>query len=321
MSQPPETTDSPAPSSTKRANDIFEACGPLSSDGAAAVLAYARAMIDRNRRFPAVLQHVAIWKFVGLVNDVAAEVKDVVYFKRYKRRHEYVFIASVYRALQARGDAGSMSLAQFKSRVLDARLNHMMVLERYRNTTGVSPLLLEASAVQGPRKLYHLIERDRISDVRHALEHVTHLLPDAARPAVASFARRVHADEALRGGRPRLITLGPEKFAARVQEFVDRESGDMSIATLFWKLEDRGEMTGIDFESFKARLLAAHRAGRLRLGAQKEMIRPDALFMPVATIQDGGVTWAVVQRSNLCLPIPWGPPSPPIIRRLVLHAP
>ncbi len=322
MTQPPETTDSSPPNSTKRANDLFTACGILSSDGAAAVLAYARTLVEKNRRWPATLQHVPIWKFVGIVDVAAEEIKEVVYVKeRRQARRELVFIASVYRHLQARGDASMMSLAAFKARVLEARASRMMIIERCRNTTGISPLLIEASTVQGPRGPFHLIERDAMDNVSHALEHVTSLLPDSARMTVASFARRVFADEALRDGRPRLITLEPEKFAARIQEFVDRELGDMPITTLFWKLEDRGEMTGIDIESFKTRLLAAHRAGRVRLGTQQETVRPDALFLHVPTIRDAGVTFSVVRRSNIPLPIPWGPPHPPIIRRLVLHAP
>lgn len=286
------------------------------------MLAYARTLVEKNRRWPATLQHVPVWKFVGIVNLAAAELKEVVSIKeRRQSRRELVFIASVYRHLLARGDASTMTLAAFKARVLEARAAHMMILERCRNTTGFSPLLVEASAAQGPRGPYHLIERNAIANVKHALEHVASLLPDAARMNVTSFARRVHADETLRDGRPRLITLESEKFAARIQEFVDRELGDMPITTLFWKLEDRGEMTGIDIESFKSRLLTAHRAGRLNLGTQIESIRADALFMHVPTIRDAGMTFSVVRRSNIPPPIPWGPPHPPIIRRLVLHAP
>lgn len=322
MTQPPESMDSSPSSSTKRSNDLFKACLILSSDGAAAVLKYAYTLLDKNRRWPAILAHVPTWKFAGIVRVAAAELKEVVYLKERRRsRRELVFIASVYRHLQARGDASGMTLAAFKARVLEARLDHTLVLERCRNPKGLSPLLVEASTVQGPRGPYHFIERDSIDDVKHALEHVTDLLPDSARTSVTSFARRVHADEMLRDGRPRLITLEPAKFAARIQEFVDRERSDMPITTLFWKLEDRGEMTGLDVESFKARLLGAHRAGRLELGTQGETFRPDALFMHVPTIFDAGVTFSVVRWSKIIPPIPWGPPHPPIIRRLVLHAP
>jgi len=322
MTQPPETTDSAPPNSTTRANDKRSACGILSSDGAAAVLPYARTMLEKNRRWPATLQHVPIWDFVAIVGVAVAEMKDVVYVKeRGQPRRELVFIASAYRHLQARGDASAMTLAAFKARVLEARLGHTMFLDRCRTNRGFSPLLIRASTVQGPRGPYHLIERDGIDTVKNALEHVMKLLPDSAQVHVESFARRVAADEALRDGRPRLITLEPEKFAARIQEFVDRERCDMPLTTLFWKLEDRGEMTGMDIESFKTRLLAAHRAGRLQLGTQVEMIRPNGLFMHVPTIRDAGVTFSVVQRSNIPQPIPWGPPHPPILRRLVLHAP
>jgi hypothetical protein len=68
-------------------------------------------------------------------------------------------------------------------------------------------------------------------------------------------------------------------------------------------------------------LLAAHRAGRLKLGTQTDAARSDAFFMQVTTIHDAETTWSVVRRSNVSPPIPWGPPHPPIIRRLVLHAP
>lgn len=318
MSQPPNTTDSP-PNSTRRANDVYDACGPLSADGAAAVLAYARTMFDKNRRYPAVLPHVALWKFVITVNEVAAEIKDVVSVRDGKYRRELVPIAAVHRHLQARGDASTMPLAAFKARVLEAKIHKMLVVERCRDPKNVSPLLIEASAIEGPRGMLHLIERTKISCVKHALEHLTGLLPESARIIVASFARRVHADEVLRDGRPRLITLDPEKFALRVQEFVDREVEDLSIAKLYWKLDERGEMTGMDLSAFKSRLLFAQRAGRLRLEKQSESIRPDTLFWPMSTLQDDDMTHYIVRRRDIIPPIPWGPPHPPIIRRLVLH--
>lgn len=215
MSQPPDTTDS-TPRSTRRPNDVYDACGPLSADGAAAVLAYARTMLDKNRRYPAVLPHVASWKFVLVVNEAATDLKEVVYIRDGKYRREMVPIAAVFRHLQARGDASTMTLAAFKARVLEAKINKMLIVERCRDPKNVSPLLIEASAVQGPRGMLHLIERTKISCVKHALEHITGLLSDSARAIVASFARRVHADEVLRDGRPRLITLDPEKFAKRI---------------------------------------------------------------------------------------------------------
>jgi hypothetical protein len=321
MTQRPESMDSSSPKSTRVANDVFAACGHLSSDGAAAVLAYARTMVEKNRRAPATLQNLEIWSFARIVDVAASEIKDVVYLKERRFRREFVFVASVHRHLQARGDAGAMSLAAFKARVLEAQANGMMVLERCRNTTDVSPLLVEASTVQAPRGPCHLIERDGVGDMRHALENLTSRLPESARATVASFARRVHADEALRDGRPRLITLEPEKFAARIQEFVDREADDVPITTLFWKLEDRGEMTGLDIDSFKARLLTAFRAGRLQLGTQAKTNRPEVFFMQMTMMRDDAETWFVVRRSNVPPPIPWGPPLPPIIRRLVLNTP
>jgi hypothetical protein len=314
MSKPPQTMESAPPNSTRRANDVYTACGPLSSDGAAAVLQYARRMVDKETRRPANLQNIAIWSFTWVVEAAANELKEGIF------SNELVFIASVYRLLHARGDASAMTLGAFKARVLEARHNRLMWLERCRKTTGISPLLLEASATKGERGTYHLIRRSPISNVKHALEHVTSLLPDSARPCVASFARRVHADEALRDGRPRLITLGPEAFAARVQQLVDREATDLPITKLFWKLEDLGEMTGIDLESFKARLLAAHRASCLRLGAAPETQDSATLFLHASTIQEGASTWSVVCRSNCPLPVPWGPPARPIARRLVLQA-
>lgn len=319
MSQSGDTSPS---SSARRSNDLYAACTPLSSDGAAAVLAYARSLIDKNRRYPAVLQHLPLWNFVWTVRDVATDAKEgIVYAKEYKRRRELVLIASLYRALLARGDAAGMSLAAFKARMLDAHVRKAMPLERCRHPENAPPLLLAASTIQGPRGPLHLLERDKIGSVKHALDHITNFLPDSVRPAVTSFARRVHADEALRNGRPRLITLEPAKFAARIQEFVDRNMQDMAVARLYWDLEERGEMTGIDFDSFKARLLVAHHAGRLRLGQGNDQPRADMMFSSATLIQDGDVTWSVVRRANLRPPVPWGPPSPPIVRRLVLHAP
>lgn len=320
MSEPPNTTDLP-PSSTRRANDVYAACGSLSADGAAAVLAYARTMIDKNRRYPSVLQHVAMWKFVAAINEAAVDVKDIISLHNGKYRREMVPIAAVHRQLQLRGDAATMPLAAFKTRVLEAKISKMLIVERCRDPKNLSPLLIEASAIQGPRGMLHLIERTKISTVRHALEHLTGLLPESARAVVASYARRVHADEVLRDGRPRLITLDPDKFAQRIQEFVDRDGEDVSIAQLYWKLEERGEMTGMDLSSFKARLFGAQRAGRLRVERQEESIRPDTLFWPMNTLQDDDITHYVVRRRSLLPPIPWGPPHPPIIRRLVLHPP
>jgi hypothetical protein len=312
MSKPPQSTPR---SSTRRAKDVDEACRPLSSDGAAAVLQYARTMVDKSRRRSANLQHLDILDFVWAVDSVADEMTEGLY------GNELVFIASVYRLMRARGDASAMTLAAFKARVLEARRQHLMWLEDCRDTTGVSPLLLKASAIQLEDETFHLIHRCPISNVKQALEHVTDLLPDSARASVASFARRVHADEVLRHGRPRLITLSPEGFAARVLHLVDRESADLPITSLFWKLEDLGEMTGLDLESFKARLLVAHRAGRLKLGAPQEIQDATTLFLHASTIQEGASTWSVVCRSNRPLPIPWGPPARPIVRKLVLQGP
>lgn len=324
MSQPPDNIDS-APRSSRRPNDVYAACDSLSADGAAAVLAYARTMyaqtIDKNRRYPSVLPHLVSWKFAIVVNEAAAEVKEVVYVRDGKYRRELVPIAAVFRHLHARGDASTMTLAAFKARMLEAKNENLLVVERCRDPKNVSPLLLEASAIQGPRGMLHLVERTKISSVKHALEHITGLLSDSARAIVASFARRVHADEVLRDGRPRLITLDPEKFAKRIQEFVDRDGADISIANLYWKLDERGEMTGMDLASFKARLLAAQRAGRLLLEQQSTTIRPDSIFWPMSVLQDDDVTRYVVRRREPLPPIPWGPPHPPIIRRLVLQTP
>jgi hypothetical protein len=128
-------------------------------------------------------------------------------------------------------------------------------------------------------------------------------------------------DEVLRDGRPRLITLDPDKFAARIQEFVNRHYEELSIRTLYWKLEERGEMTGIEFGAFKSRILWAQRTGRLQLREGSESYRPEMFFLGVTTLQDDPEAQFLVRRSTVCPPIPWGPPSPPIIRRLVLHAP
>jgi hypothetical protein len=185
----------------------------------------------------------------------------------------------------------------------------------------VSPLLLEASATQGAKRTFHLIRRSAITNVRRALDQVVNLLPPSARMLVGSYARRVLGDEVLRDGRPRLITLPPEKFAARIQEVVNQETSDPSITKLFWKLEDRGEMTGIDLDSFKARLLTAHRAGRLNLGAGAVPMNPGQLFLQASIIHDQHEAMSVVCRSNTPLPIPWGPPARPIMRKLVLQAP
>lgn len=321
MSQPPGSSDSSPPSSTKRTNDLYTACAPLSQDGAAAVLAYARPLIDKNRRSPSILQSVDRWKFVGAVDHVAAELKEIVVFKEGKYRRELVFISSVYRALQARGDAATMTLAAFKARLLKAHSERNIILERCRNTDGFPPLMLEASLTQGPRGPLHLIERDKMTDVNDALEYIISLLPNAVKPAVASFARRVHADEILREGRPRLITLDPDKFATRIQEFVNRNYDEMSIRTLYWKLDERGEMTGIELDSFKTRILSAHRAGRLQLREGSESTLPETYFLHVSTLQDDLVSRSIVCRTTLHPPIPWGPPNPPLIRRLVLHAP
>ena len=298
MSQPPR--------STKRAGDLFDACLRLSADGAAAVLAFARTMLEKERRNPPFLQNTPDWKFASTVGNAANELKAGIY------RKDLVFIASVYHLLHARGDAAAMSLSSFKARLLEAHGNFIMLV-RCRSTTGLSPLLLEASATRDKRTTYHLIHRFPINNVRRALSHVTDMLPDSAKPRVAAFARRVHADEALRDGRPRLITLCPADFAVRVQHLVDRDVGDVPIAKLFWKLEDLGETTGLDLGSFEARLFAAHRAGDLKLGAPTEM-RDSADQRDV-------LTYSVVCRSNRPLPVPWGPPTRPIERKLVLHAP
>jgi hypothetical protein len=146
--------------------------------------------------------------------------------------------------------------------------------------------------------------------VKIALEDTLDALDKKAYAAAEDYARKVHEDEQRREGRPRLITLSPEAFAARVQAVTNEASGDVLIGELFEELDARGEATGLGVDAFKARLQAAHRAGLLGLRPWGAEDGPGGLSLTASAVDHEETTLHLVRRTPAPLPIPWGRPAP-----------
>jgi len=145
------------------------------------------------------------------------------------------------------------------------------------------------------------------------LEDTLDALDPKVYAAAEDYARKVHEDEQRREGRPRLITLSLEAFAARVQAVTNEAAEDMLIGELFEELDARGEATGLGLEAFKARLRAAHHAGLLKLRPWGAVDGPGGLSVAASAVDHEGTTLHLVRRTAIPLPIPWGPP-PPLVR-------
>jgi len=201
-----------------------------------------------------------------------------------------VFIAAAYEAMVAKGEAEGLSLPRFKARLLRAYDRGHVMLSECLDTESVDPALLRASRVYDDGDPLHLLRRAPGGNMKTTLTEILLGLSKGGLDSVMQFARTVRMDESRRDGKPRLVTLSPDAFAARVQEIVNRSAADMRVQDVYERLDDAGETTGMTNAHFEAWIRAAHRAGRL-------------------TLLDEGPFAAKVLQTNPG-PIPWGPPPP-----------
>ncbi|TKC98661.1 hypothetical protein [Polyangium fumosum] len=221
-----------------------------------------------------------------------------------------VFIAPLFRLLRERDEVPSCpTLSAFKARLLQAYNRGLLELASCERAEDVNPLVVAASAVRFRRTTFHLVQRWSRRNIFSALDDVVATLSPKAYAAAKNFARRVQDDEKRREGRPRLITLPLDAFAARVQTVVNEGSHDALIVELFQEFDDRGEATGLGLSAFKARLRGAHRRGLLTLRAwqAKDGVKTPAI--QVSAVDHEGMKLHLVCRTAAPLPIPWGRPA------------
>ncbi|MDC3985963.1 hypothetical protein [Polyangium jinanense] len=221
-----------------------------------------------------------------------------------------VFIAPLFRLLRERDDVPSCpTLSAFKARLLQAYNRGLLELATCQRAEDVNPLVVAASAVLSRRITFHLVQRWSRRNIFSALDDVVATLSPKAYAAAKDFTRKVHDDEKRREGRPRLITLPLDAFAARVQTLVNEGSHDALIVELFRELDERGEATGLGLRAFKGRLRAAHRAGSLELSSCEARDGGDSEIVQASAVDHGGMTLHLVCRTAMPLPIPWGRPT------------
>ncbi len=296
---PPEPPVPPPPASVVRRKTDGDTWGTLSKDGLAAVLLHARALLRHERRGED-MRALELYRFVRRVMRCAKEATEGIH------DNDYVFIAPLYQDLRARKEIEGLTLASFKARLLQAYHQDQLRLAECVITEGINPMILQGSTIGRSDNTFHLVHRWWSGSLHDTLDDVIAALSKHAAASVTAYARKVREDERLRERMPRLVTVSPEAFAARVQTITNQGSGEMLVAEVFRRLSERGEMTGMGLSEFKARLLAGHRAGRLFLCAGDIRGR-SAELVEASAITDEGITLMVVQRTGPA-PIPWGPP-------------
>ncbi len=281
--RPPSEPPPPPDSQTRRTvpDKLFYT---LSLDSTAAVLHAARAEFEDERHQRERLSTTSLVIFAGRVRFWANQTREGLY-------KDGVFIAPLFRFLRARDEATDMPLSAFKARLLQAHHLNLLALESCEKAPQVNPILLAASSLHHGQETFHAVPRWPPRSLPMALSDILDALSPGARAKLAAYARKVRDDEKRRDGRKRLCALSARAFAQRAQEVANETPADMRIATLFWRLEERGEMTGLDLEAFQARLFEAHRAGLLTL------------------TKEGGADFAFLRRTATPAPIPWGPPA------------
>ncbi|WP_282424457.1 hypothetical protein [Polyangium sp. 15x6] len=225
-----------------------------------------------------------------------------------------MFIAPLFRLLRERDEVpSSPTLSAFKARLLRAYNRGLLELATCERAEDENPLVVAASAVRSRRTTFHLVQRWSRRNMFAALDDVVEALSPKAYTAAKDFARKVHQDEMRREGRPRLITLSLDAFAARVQAVVNEGSHDALVVELFQELDDRGEATRLGLSAFKARLRCAHHTGLLTLRAWQAKDGAENPAMQASVMGYEGIMLHVVCRTAVPLPIPWGRPAPLLV--------
>ena len=304
---PPAPFEPSPPASRRRLRSGPDAFSILSRDGAAAVLLFARAKLEAERRRAPGLVNASLRAFASGVESAARSVTEGVH-------DDGVFIAPLFRLLRERDEVPSCpTLSSFKARLLQAYNRGLLELATCQRAEDVNPLAVAASTVRSRRITFHLVQRWSRRNMFAALDDVVGALSPKAYAAAKDFARKVHEDEKRREGRPRLITLPLDAFAARAQAVVNESSHDALVVELFRELDDRGEATGLGLSAFKARLRGAHRTGLLTLRAWQVKDGVESPAMQASVVGHEGMTLHLVCRTAVPLPIPWGRPAPLLV--------
>ncbi|MDI1451895.1 hypothetical protein [Polyangium sp. 6x1] len=225
-----------------------------------------------------------------------------------------MFIAPLFRLLRERDEVPSCpTLSSFKARLLQAYNRGLLELATCQRAEDVNPLVVAASAVHSRRITFHLVQRWSRRNMFAALDDVVEALSPKAYAAAKDFAREVHEDEKRREGRPRLLTLPLDAFAARVQTVVNEGSHDALVVELFRELDDRGEATGLGLSAFKARLRGAYRTGLLTLRAWQATDGVESPATQASVVGHEGMTLHLACCAAAPLPIPWGRPAPLLV--------
>lgn len=142
--------------------------------------------------------------------------------------------------------------------------------------------------------------KGRATKIREIVALLEELSPEGL-DAVHAFAQKQHAQEQ---GVALLVNLSPEEFAARVQQAANRSrngwpnAGDdkVFVSVLFRELAGTREAAGLDLETFKSKLLDAHRKARLSLARCDLVQAADPADVAESEIAYLSATWHVVLR-------------------------
>ncbi len=125
----------------------------LSSHGIAALLVQARTIRDEERRRGArpPLMSLSLRDFVSRVQEAADGAITGVFGNR-------VFVASLYRLFEERGEASGCSIAEFKDRLMTAHRSGLLALERC-DSLDRSNSNVTKSEIQYLGGIYHFVVR------------------------------------------------------------------------------------------------------------------------------------------------------------------
>ncbi len=152
------TTPTTTPASTPTAPpdpaaELVAIIAELSSHGLTALLAQARTIRDEDRRRGArpPIMSLSLRDFVSRVQEAADGAITGVFGNK-------VFVASLYRLFEERGEASGCSVAEFKDRLMTAHRANLLVLERCDSLERTNSNVLK-SEIQHLGGIYHFVVR------------------------------------------------------------------------------------------------------------------------------------------------------------------
>jgi len=181
---PTWSSEPPPPPSRIRPRTGPDAFDLLSCEGAAAVLLFARAMLEDELRRAPHLVNASLPLFAERVQSAARRATEGVYCGR-------VFIAPLFRLMRERGEVSSCpTTAAFKARLLRAHVRGLLTLARCTPAEKVNPLIVAASAVRRRRANFHVVLQWPRRNVKVVLEDTLDALDPKAYAAAEDYARR-----------------------------------------------------------------------------------------------------------------------------------